>query len=749
MSPVRSLALLALIPCLALPGCRDRKAGDPVIQETHPPIITEALRARSVVPDPAPAAQCAECHSAIYEKWHGSQHANANRLVEGSLDGPAFSPDREYAHGSFLTRVRQAGESLAIAQSGPGGTTSVHHAEAVIGVGPLIQYLVPFPGGRLQTVDMAFDPQEHDWFNVYGEEDRQPHEWGFWKNRSMTWNVQCAYCHMTNLRKGYDIATDTYDTTWDAMGISCAQCHGSKEQHARDILSGAWSDEDSELSSLQKMHVCATCHARREELTGAFKVGDSFDDHYRLDLESGAGMYYLDGQVRDEVYEFGSLMMSRLSLKGVTCMHCHEPHSGELLKPVTDNSLCMTCHEAPGWNEAVVIDPVAHSHHAADSSGNRCVECHMPTTTYMARDPRRDHGFTVPDPVLTKELGIPNACNRCHEDHDADWAIDWTEKWYGERMERRSRHRARALADAQTNVQAGAEALLALAGDEEVPAWRAILMNHLGRWAHEAPVQAFLRESLTNENPLVRSAAIRQLAPIAGTKPDLIALRDDPVRLVRLDAVWRTINPLERDQAHREELMQYINYISDQPAGAVRQAQLAVVENRLDDAEPWIRKAVSWDPTSPAAQHMLGRIMTMRLGYEKAEEAFLKASELEPQSAEHPYALALMYAEMERPHKALNALRKTVLTDPLFGRAWYNLGLAHAQLNALNDAAEALKTAERLMPESTDPPYALATVMLRQKDMHSARDAVLRALQINPRHQPSRQLLRGLVKPGG
>ena len=54
----------------------------------------------------------------------------------------------------------------------------------------------------------------------------------------------------------------------------------------------------------------------------------------------------------------------------------------------------------------------------------------MPQTTYMQRHPRRDHGFTIPDPLLTQELGVPNACNRCHEDQTTDWAIEATERWY-------------------------------------------------------------------------------------------------------------------------------------------------------------------------------------------------------------------------------------------------------------------------------------------------------------------------------
>ena len=69
----------------------------------------------------------------------------------------------------------------------------------------------------------------------------------------------------------------------------------------------------------------------------------------------------------------------------------------------------MRCHIG-GYPKAPVIDPAEHKHQC-DSD---CIGCHMPVTVYMQRHPRRDHGFTIPDPLLTKELNIPNACNRCH-----------------------------------------------------------------------------------------------------------------------------------------------------------------------------------------------------------------------------------------------------------------------------------------------------------------------------------------------
>ena len=59
----------------------------------------------------------------------------------------------------------------------------------------------------------------------------------------------------------------------------------------------------------------------------------------------------------------------------------------------------------------------------------------------MQRDPRHDHGFLKPDPLLTKELGIPNACNRCHTDRTVDWAITHADAWYGTKMQSRQRER--------------------------------------------------------------------------------------------------------------------------------------------------------------------------------------------------------------------------------------------------------------------------------------------------------------------
>jgi len=238
--------------------------------------------ARSAIPSPD-ATVCAECHRDAYDLWLGSQHARANRLFDPRADGPAFTPNRTYRHGSFVTEVGNRSGRFEVAQTGPPeGATRRYHPVAVIGIEPLRQVLVPFPGGRLQVLDMAYDPGADQWFNAFGDEDRQPHEWGHWTRRSMTWNVQCAFCHMTALRKNYDASTDSYATTWDAMGVSCAQCHGPMPRHRAAPKEPVPGNE--KIARTRAIDNCASCHCRREELTPDFLPCERFFDHYRPTL---------------------------------------------------------------------------------------------------------------------------------------------------------------------------------------------------------------------------------------------------------------------------------------------------------------------------------------------------------------------------------------------------------------------------------------------------------------------------------
>ena len=699
--------------------------------------LRDELRNSSHFP-PADAMQCVQCHRAAFQDWLTSHHALANRLVDPHQDDSAFAPARRLKEGDFITSAFLDRGKPAIRANGPDGIFT-YWPEAVIGVSPLRQYLIPFPGGRLQTEEVAYDPARVDWFDVYGHENRQARDWGFWKNRGMTWNTQCAFCHTTGLRKGYDPETDFYKTTWTTMGVSCTQCHGDMRAHLKHPQAKL---PGLTLTKVQTMSNCGSCHSRREELTGNFKPGNVFDDHFRPYLVDNPGIYYPDGQILEEDFEYGSFMMSRMALKGVTCMDCHNVHTGKTLLPYANNALCLSCHAPPTRMGAIPITAATHTFHKAGTPGDRCVDCHMPVTTYMQRHERRDHGFTIPDPLLTKEQKTPNACNRCHSDQTPGWALDWTRKWYGDKMERRSRQRALLVGRARNSDDTAVPALVAMAETEEVGAWRASLFGLLSQWAEQAPVRQALTNALRDPDPLVRSAAVKSF----GGRPedaDLIRpLLGDPIRLVRLDATAAAfqLQGFKAPAPQYEEYRRYLDNQCDEPQGALRESELALHDQRLENAEQWARKAVAWEPSGPSYS-MLCSVLDAAGKLPQAEEVLREAVAAEPKNAELRFSQGLLYGEMNRPTNAAMALQAAVRIDPQYGRAWYNLGLARAETGQVSDAMEALSHAGALMPGSPEPPYALATLQLRQGDVEGARASLKKALELDPGYQPAQELL--------
>ncbi len=691
---------------------------------------------------------CQHCHAAIYDAWAGTDHALANRRIDARRDAAVFSAaSPAVAGGSHFDLAWEAGRAVMTERRNDGQAYR-HEAEFILGSKPLWQPLVTAPGGRWQPTDLAYDPARKEWFNVFGQEGRKPGEWGHWTGRGMNWNSMCAHCHMTGYRKNYESATDSYASKWVEHGVGCIQCHGPMPDGHDALPVGATRKPGLPPSPpfhgdrQRMMQTCAPCHARNELLTADFQPGDSYDDHYRVTLPVDPAVFYPDGQQRDEDFNWTSVRLSRMGHAGVTCLDCHDPHTNKTLLPATDNNLCLRCHGAPGPTKAPVIDPVAHSHHQPESTGNQCVTCHMPTTNYMQRSPRHDHGWLKPDPLLTKELGIPNACNRCHADKTTEWAIQAAENWYGARLDGAQRIRTRAVAAAQARNPAAVESLLNLLRTEEVPAWRATFLDLLAPFERTDPVVTAATASLAAKDPLERAAAVRLLTGHAGSLERLRPSLKDPVRLVRLDAAWAFSAELVPDSPERKELDAYLALSLDQPGGRFRLGQDLANRGRFEEAAREMTRATEWDPNSPGMHDALGFVLSAGGRPLEAAAAFLRAAELQPDDAQSAYRAALAYAEARRLSDAEHALRLALERDPRFDRAWYNLGLLLAQTGRLPQAIEALQNAEKAAPTIADYPYALATVLLRAGDVEGARAAARRTLAIDPTHTAARQLLR-------
>lgn len=753
ISAVVVVAAIAIIVVSRKPASTAATAG-PVSKPVEAPILPPDDEVHAQY---AGSITCAECHQVAYDAWMDSNHGLAEREYRKDMDEPGFVPKQTFKHGKDTSEMFLDAKGVAsFLTRGLGNERRVYPVVRVIGNNPLRQFLVPAPGNRLQTMDVSWDPHRKEWFDVYGEEEREPGDWGAWTGQGMNWNAMCAACHNTRLRKNYDPATNSYHTRMAEMSVGCEACHGPMKDHVEwhknpppGVSKGAKDPTIKRQTRDQMLETCGACHARRGEITGDLIPGESFYDHFSLTVTDGTDTYHPDGQVRDENYEYASFLSSKMYHVGIRCVDCHEPHGGKRL--IQGNMLCMRCHGGGTEPPATVIDPLTHGRHAAGSPGNDCTSCHMPITHYMQRHPRHDHGFTIPDPLLTKEFGVPNACNRCHTDKDADWALQKTNEWYGEKMNRPTRTRAILVAKARRGEPEALAGLIGLLKTEPIAAWKATACHLLERWSMTDEASAALVSQLKDPSPLIREAAVRSLlhpcrANHESVRSSIRPLLDDKVRSVRVAAAWALVDTLDLDSRAGKELVHMLDLNSDQPTGRMQLSQFAFLRGDTPSAIKQIRKAIEWDPNSPPFHHDLAILLSTTGDNSGAIKALREAIRLAPDESEYQYKLALALNETGDTKAAEAALARTVELDPGHGRAWYNLGLARSALNRPQAAIEALLMGERVDPSDPGIPYARATIHARLGQRDQALAAATKALQIRPDFPEAIQLMQALSR---
>lgn len=695
-------------------------------------------------------AACKACHAVEFEKWASSNHGLAERPLRDDLDKAAFDPAHTFKHGSQTTTAQLKDGKAEVVALGFGDEVKPFAVDRVIGHNPLRQFLINGERGAVHTLEACWDPNKKEWFNVYGDEDRKPGEWGHWTGRGMVWNTMCAGCHNTRVRKNYDHTTDTFKTTMAVKSVSCESCHGPMKQHADAYLAGKPETcPKKPLSRDQMLDSCAMCHARRTELTGDFKPGDAFFDHHSLAIVDQSDIFYPDGQIRDEDYEFSSFLSSRMHHAGVRCVDCHDPHSGKRILP--GNDLCMRCHTAGGYPNAPTIMPTAHSFHGIDSTGNQCINCHMPQTTYMQRHPRHDHGFTIPDPLLTKQFGIPNACNKCHTDKDTNWSITAVEKWYGDKMNRRTRQRATVMAKARRGDDEARDGLLAVLASDDTPYWKASASLLLDRWTGSDAVREALIGQLKHEHPLVRGSAVQSLAPliemnVSGVRSALEPMLSDPVRNVRVAAAWALRSDVDPTSTAGKELEHMLHLNADQPSGQMQLGQFHYSRNNVPKAIEHMQRAVEWDTGSPPFRRDLAMMHSIAGDVKRGIAELNEAIRLAPKEAQYRYELGLAWNELGDMNQAITALREAVKLEPRLSRAWYNLGLGLNQQGKVQEALDTLAQGSSANPTDPALPYVRATILANAGRREEAQAEVFRVLNLQPNHREALQLREALSR---
>lgn len=666
------------------------------------------------------ALTCGGCHTREYQGWLGSHHQLAmqpatSQTVLGDFGNAVFT--NAGVTSTFFKRA----DRFMVGTDGLDGALHDYPIDFTFGVSPLQQYLIAMPGGRLQALGIAWDSRARTaggqrWFFLYPGQEITASDRLHWTAIDQTWNYMCADCHSTNLRKNYDSRTRTYATSYAEIGVACEACHGPGSGHLE------WAKEPDDRKSLEanegltialgehkdsswtidprtgnpfrttprtsdrEIEVCARCHSRRGEIHEDYVYGQPASDDYRIALLS-QDLYFPDGQIKGEVYEYGSFLQSRMYREGVTCSDCHEPHS--LALRADGNAVCLQCHSSK-------YDSPSHHFHPKGSCGAQCVNCHMPSRTYMVIDARRDHSIRVPRPDLSINLGTPNACNQCHKDKSPQWASAAIIRWYGTRTYG-LQHFAETLHDGAEGAPGADRELEALAANHgQPPIARATALSLLARAA--AVPAATISLGAEDDSSLVRRATAQVLPNSDAHQVTSIIqlLLNDPVRAVRIETAEVLAAPPGQVPAEISEALnratgEYIaaqELNADRPEAHLNLALLFAREAQMGRAESELKTALSLDPAfAPAAVNLAD--LYREQGRDSAGEEVLR-SELQrsPGDASIFYALGLLKIRQKQSTAALGLLAEAARLEPGNPRYQYVYALA---LNENGNSAAAIR----------------------------------------------------------
>jgi len=715
---------------------------------------------------------CAGCHRTEAELWRSSQHKQAmDHANEASVLGD-FN-DTSFDHRGVRSRFfRQSGKYL-VETDGPDGKLDTFQVKYTFGVDPLQQYLIEFPDGRLQALSIAWDtrPKEQGgqrWFHLYPDEEIRHDDVLHWTKLNQNWNFMCAECHSTGVRKNYDAANDRFATTWAEISVGCEACHGQGSGHvawARDQQSW-WPfgrkedpakgllvrfDERQDISwpidaqtgngrrriapaMLRKeVETCGLCHGRRGQFSEDWIPGRSLSaTHVVSPLVRG--VYHADGQMRDEVYNYGSFKQSRMFAAGVTCGDCHEPHSAKLRAP--GDGVCRQCHAFDKYGAAT------HHRHDGANPPLACTSCHMPARTYMVVDRRHDHSFRIPRPDLSVKLGTPNACNDCHADKTAEWSAAAAERWQGPGRKGFQSY-AEAFHAAWEDHANAAELLAAVASDRNAPAFaRASALAELGSRLSPSNID-LARAGLGDPDPMVRIGALDMLenVPPAQSWPLAAPLLSDSNRGVRIRAaaLLAVVPAASQPAADRErferaaaEFIAAQRLNADRPEARAALANFQARRGLTAEAEAEYKAALRLSPHhAPAAINLAD--LYRQLGRDGDGESVLRAAAANsPQDAGLHHALGLTLTRLKRPDAALDEFRRAAELQPDRQRYVYVYAVALQSIGRRDEAMAVLKDGLANHPDDRDILLALVTFSRDAGDIGSALEYAERLNRIAP-----------------
>lgn len=617
------------------------------------------------------------------------------------------------------------------------GQTREYAVHYTFGFYPLQQYLLDIGNGKLQAFDIAWDSRPRDqggqrWFYPNSNHSNDPASEFHWTRHLNNWNSRCAECHSTGLDKNYDPASGQYQTRYQEVNVACEACHGPAAEHVRMAQAGqlqskpragltthfapplsfqfkqnagiarAPSRTTAKTQQAQQINACGGCHSRRQ-IIGEPDPARPYHDQYRLTLLHDP-LYFADGQIRDEVFVLGSFMQSKMHQQGVTCTHCHDAHSGDI--KIQGNGLCSQCHAGS------VYDTATHHQHKADSAGSLCINCHMPATTYMGIDPRRDHSFSIP---AQPQTDAPNACQQCHQEPALTGPNPATE--FGILNSRARKSDALAL-----------RAMSDYINNREHPSIRRATLLDLASALPARLTVETLAQQLQSGDALMRRAAVdaSQVLPLDMRWTVLSRHINDASADVRF-SIARQLAPALPHLASSDALVlqtlldehrAQLAHSNDLPGGLASLAAIELHTGNSNNAITTLEQALAIAPDYLPALLNLAAIYRS-LDNNEQEHHYLKqalSAHQDNAAAQHAYGLFLIRDNQKA--QAIRHLRRATEAEPSQARYFYVYAVALDAADQTSAAIDTLQVANQRWPNHYD--ILMALVQYLEKSQRKA-----------------------------
>jgi predicted CXXCH cytochrome family protein len=694
--------------------------------------------------------QCIDCHKVQYQAWQGSHHDMAMKHAKPDSVSGDFDNVTVVFKGKN-NRFFQKDDQYWVNIEGPDGKFHDYQIKYTFGFEPLQQYMVEFEDGRVQLIPFAWDSRAKNdggqrWFHLYPEYTKS-HQDYFWTNTGQNWNYMCADCHSTDVKKNFDLKSNSYKTTFSEINVGCEACHGPASEHITWSQAGKAVQElpnnkygfnrnldksvmnwlaqagkttlsPEKIEHSQQNLVCAQCHSRHTQISNESHVdSNEFGARYLLSLIDSR-LYYPDGQIYDENFVYGSFLQSKMQRSGVVCSNCHDPHSAELIMP--EKVVCLQCHQADTYASK------KHHNHQETSAGAQCVNCHMPETTYMEIDKRRDHGWHIPRPDLAKKLGTPDTCLSCHKDKDSAWSEGKTKQWFPNSTIVAENHFAPVFSAADQGYKESASALSHIAQNKvNSNIIRASALQRMAPYPETNTLIAIAR-GLKEQDSNIRLGAIEGAKGIAAKERWrlLLPLLTDSVLVIRAEAalalapLWQELTP-EQQKLLQPALNDYLNiqtFNQDRGYANTNKGNVYSYQGNALAAEKAYQNSIRIEPNFINAYVNLADLYRQSKTLNKSAEvnSLLQTGiKANPDNGDLPYSLGLSYIRNKQAALASKYLKMATKNSPNNAQYHYVYGLSQEAA----DPTEAQKALSKAYQVGGNPQhlFALCELQIKQK----------------------------------